>query len=268
MPLHFAVRTRPRLLAFRTHTSARVLWDALLTEVPDPLALCLMPDHVHLLHTHDVSRGLGLALRTHARWRNRQLGRTGSLWQRVGPPEPVRGETKLRRTERYIHLNPCRAGLVADPLAWAWSTHRDRVGLAVPGARPPVPDPHAYHHYLSADPSVDQGGTLLPTGTDQAPAEAVFAAVSELTRTPWEGLRVRGTPRRLVVSGLRLFTDLSVGEMAVAAGLNRSTVQRTPAQWTPATRVVSRVLGDPRFPGLSPGELTRLRGWERYRGRR
>lgn len=30
-----------------------------------------------------------------------------------------------------MHPNPCRARLVADPLAWPFSTHRDAVGLAV-----------------------------------------------------------------------------------------------------------------------------------------
>jgi putative transposase len=268
MPHHHAVRSRPDQLAFRSHDEARGLWLAILKRVSDPLALCLMPDHVHLLHILDVSKELGLALRGYARWRNRRNETRGPLWTRPSPPEAVHGAIKLRRSVRYIHLNPCRARLVTDPLAWPWSTHRDRVGLAVPQFRPTVPDPHAFHHYVSADPTVAVQGTLLPVGADRSPADAVFAAVSAVTRSPWGRLSGKGPARRLLVVCLRLFTDLTIAAIAGETGLNRRTVQRIPPQWTPAVRVVSQVLGDPRFSGLATGDLTLVPAWHRYRGRR
>ncbi len=267
MPHHYAVRTRSGRLAIRSHTEARVLWRAILAKVPDPLALCLMPDHVHLLHARDVSPALGLALRGYARWRNRRLRIGGPLWERLGAPEPVKDGLKLRRSERYIHLNPCRARLVSDPLSWPWSTHRDRVGLAMPAARQRVPDPDAYHHYVSADPSVAVEGTLLPCGTDRADSDQVYAAVSAVTRSPWERLQLRGSPRTLWIRSLRLFTDLTLPAIAHEARVSLSTVQRVAPTWSGPALVVGRVLGDLRFNALEPGELTHKARWHRYRGR-
>jgi len=267
MPLHHAVRTHPDRLAFTTHTEAQTLWRTILREVPDPMALCLMPDHLHLLHARDVHAALGVALRSYARWRHTRLGVTGSLWRRPGPPDAVQGQTKLRRSERYVHLNPCRAGLASDPLAWPWSTHRDRVGLALPAARARVTNPHRYHHYVSADPTVHVHGTDLPIGADQADLEAVVAAVSSLTRTPMEVLDRRGSPRQLLVRSLRLFTPLPCVDIARQLGLHRRSVERVAAGHTPATRLVSGVLGDPRFDFLQSGDLRRQASWRRYRGR-
>jgi len=265
MPYHHACQTRSGRLAFSSHDEARALWDAVLLHVPDPVALCLMPDHIHLLHRQDVGRALGLALRGYARWRNTRHRVRGPLWKRQGRPDEVHGATKLRRSERYIHLNPCRAFLVTDPLAWPWSTHRDRVGLAVPAVRPPVPDPVGYHQYVSADPSVDRLGTALPLAQDLPDADAILAAISELTRTA--GPLGRGAVRTLAVRSLRTLTPLTVRQIVQTLGVSRRTVLRRPASWTPAVRVVSQVAGDPRFAGLQPGDLRRFPTWARYRSR-
>ncbi len=267
MPHHFAVRTRPGRLAFTSQTEARALWDAVLAQVPSPLALCLMPDHVHLLHKADVSRALGLALRSHARWRNRRHGLRGPLWRRVGAPEPVKPGLKLQRSVRYIHLNPCRARLVDDPLAWPWSTHRDRVGLVVPATRRPDPDPVAFHAYVSADPSVAVQGTLLPQGIDRPRPDQVFAAVSALTRSPWSRMSRRGSARDLWLQSLRAFTELTQAGVAREAGVGLRTVERVGSRNTPELRIVGRVLGDPRFAALEEGDLRRHPRWRRYAGR-
>ncbi len=160
---------------------------------------------------------------------------------------------KLRRNERYIHLNPCRARLIDDPLAWPWSTHRDRVGLAWPCAVPTRTDPAAFHRYVSADPSVAVDGTLLPCRLDGGTAEQVYAAVSALTRSPAERLQLRGPARTLWIQSLRLLTELTQPAIAREVGVCLSTVQRLPPRWTPEIRLVRRVLGDRRFPALDDG---------------
>jgi len=82
-------------------------------------------------------------------------------------------------------LNPCRDGLVRDPLAWPWSTHRDAVGavaepwvtaatLARELARPRNGFEGWLHRYVSADPSVAVTGTPFP----------VVAPASRLTTFP------------------------------------------------------------------------------------
>ncbi len=268
MAFHHTCRSLPGSLAFRTHAEAGLLWDLVLRHVPDPLALCLMPDHVHLLHRRDVHHSLGQALAAFAQARNHRRGHRGAAWQRQPAPEPCDGPTKTRRSERYIHLNPCRAGLVSDPLAWPWSTHRDRLGLAVPTRVTVVPNPHGFHAYVSADPTVHVNGTPLPAITESATIDDIAAAVSALTRSTADQLDHRGPPRHTLIRSLRCLSDLSVADLARATGLHRATLYRVPGIWTPDVRTVAQVLGDPRFAALQPWDLRRMAGWGRYRSRR
>lgn len=265
MPHHHVSHTVPGHLAFTSHLEARHLWDLILLHVPDPLALCLMPNHVHLLHDRPVTAALGVAIGAHAQWRNHSLGRRGALWLRQPPPDRVVGRTKLRRQVRYIHLNPCRDRLVRDPLSWPWSTHRDRVGLAVPCVRTRHPDPEGFHAYVSADPTVHPSGTALPLGYDRADPAQVTAAVSALTRSPADLLYRRGPARRLLLQALRTLCDGTPASLAALAGVSPATWFRTPTHRDPTVALVARVAGDPRFPGLAEGDLRRLPEWRRYR---
>ncbi|MCP4806384.1 MAG: hypothetical protein GY884_13655 [Proteobacteria bacterium] len=110
---------------------------------------------------------------------------------------------------RYIHLNPCRAGLASDPLAWRWSTHRDLVGAVVD---PWVPldrwaewtsmDAAELHSYIASDPSTDVTGTPMPEAAIPSPIATrplgdIARASIEATRGTPEDLR-RRTPTRHV----------------------------------------------------------------------
>lgn len=66
---------------------------------------------------------------------------------------------------------------------------------------------------------------------------------------------------------LRVLTPLTVAAIGAHAGISLRSVLRTPATWTPAVRVIARVAGDPRFPGLESGDLRYLKTWSRYRTR-
>jgi len=268
MSHHLVSHTVDGRLAFSTHDEARALWDRVLRHVPDPLALCLMPDHVHLVHSLPVRTDLGLALSAYARWRNRRLGQRGPLWGRQPPAQAIKGRTKHQRQVRYVHLNPCRAGLVGDPLAWPWSTHRDRVGLAVPTVRARTSDPAAFHAYVSSDPTVHPTGTRLPLGDDRATPPDVFAAVSALTRSPSAAMFRRGPARHLLLQSLRALCDGSPEALAAFAGVSRATFFRAATQRSPTVALVARVAGDPRFDALAEGDLRRLPTWRRYRNRR
>jgi hypothetical protein len=131
-----------------------------------------------------------------------------------------------------------------------------------------VPDPHRYHQCVSADPTVHPQGTTLPVGTDLADADSVFSAVSALTRTPADALSQRGPARTLWLRSSRLFTTLSIAQIAREAGLNRRTIERMDPRQDAGTRLVSRVLGDPRFADLEVGLLTGSPRWVGYRSRR
>jgi REP element-mobilizing transposase RayT len=97
---------------------------------------CLMTNHVHLLiQVADVplSRSLqNLAFR-YTRWINRERGQVGHLFQGRYKAVLVDADAYLLELVRYIHLNPVRAGLVADPVGYPWSGHRAYLGMeAIP----------------------------------------------------------------------------------------------------------------------------------------
>jgi REP element-mobilizing transposase RayT len=260
---HHVARTEGQVLLFHDAAEARSLWDRLVRGVPGIVALCLMPDHVHLQASGDVRRSMGAALSGYAR----SLGRrTGPLVGRCPAPSPLVSAEKINRSERYIHLNPCRAGLVTDPLAWPFSTHRDAVGLAIPPVRRADPDPALVHAHTSSDPSVSVRGTLLPFPMGVAPSlDQVFDAVASLTRQPPQGLRVRGSARSLFVRSARVLSSASSAEIAEMAGVTPRAVQGVAVLHDEQTRLVERVAGDDRFMALWPGDVRHQPRWARYR---
>jgi len=273
MPHHLLLSAVEHTLLFRDHVEAGALWVRLRERLPEARAVCLMPDHVHVLHGRDVRRRLGDAANAYAQWRNARRGERGRVFEHLPPTEEVGAGQKARRHVRYIHLNPCRAGLVTDPLAWAWSTHRDAVGLALPPWRRRVPDPLAFHRYVSGDPTVHVRGTELPGLTLALPGgergfRAVQAAVSELLRVPWSEVTRRGPARRLVVSATVELGALSISEVARLAGVTPRAVRQASVGSDPRVAQVAQVVGDARFPGLVVQDLRWQSGWRRYMRRR
>ena len=80
------------------------------------LAFVLMPDHLHWLlileENADLSRVIGLLKGRSARRLNKQLKRSGPVWQRAFYDHAVRKDEDVRKLARYIVANPIRAGLV------------------------------------------------------------------------------------------------------------------------------------------------------------
>jgi len=84
----------------------------------------VMANHVHLLITPaiDVSLLTKSLKRFTAREGNRMLGRTGHpFWQDESYDRLVRND-EFRRIARYIEMNPVKAGLVASPEEFRWSS--------------------------------------------------------------------------------------------------------------------------------------------------
>lgn len=100
-------------------------------------AYCLMGNHYHvLLQTPDAN--LSAAMRqlngVYTQRFNRRHERCGHLLQGRFGAQLVDGEAYLREVCRYIVLNPVRAGLVAHPGEWRWSSFRATAGeTVVPG---------------------------------------------------------------------------------------------------------------------------------------
>lgn len=88
-------------------------------------AYVVMANHVHLLVQPHVapSKLLQSVKGFSAREANKALNRTGEpFWQTESHDHWVRDEVEFERVRRYIENNPVRAGLVAKPEEYRWSS--------------------------------------------------------------------------------------------------------------------------------------------------
>ena len=246
---HHVSRTRSGQLFHTTEEACR-LWARLRAAFPNAKAMCLMGNHLHLQHPENVRLKLASVMAAHARSLSGRYAPPGQFME-PGPAPSFAGKARrARRETRYIHLNPCRAGLVCDPLSWPWSTYRDAVGL---GTGQAVTDPWRLHQYTAQDDSV-RPGSELPIAGDIPDIWQLQAAVSELLCVPVDQLRRRGQARRLWVQAARELSDLPAAAIAERVGLSSSAVRRVGPLPETARRSLERLAGDPRFPGIPPGD--------------
>ncbi|MBG9389705.1 REP-associated tyrosine transposase [Caenimonas aquaedulcis] len=96
-------------------------------------AYVLMTNHVHLLATPETVEGIPQMMqavgRRYVRYFNQKQSRTGTLWEGRYRSTLIQAERYLMACMAYIDLNPVRAGIVADPAEYAWSSHRHYIGL-------------------------------------------------------------------------------------------------------------------------------------------
>ncbi len=94
-------------------------------------AYCWMTNHLHLLvQVADAPLGR-LMLRIASQYARRvqaSLATTGHLFERRYHSVLVDADCYLLTLIRYIHRNPVRAGMVADPADYPWSSHRAYLG--------------------------------------------------------------------------------------------------------------------------------------------
>lgn len=275
---HYVARAPRGRLLFRTWQEGLRLYRVLGRAFPGMVALCVMPNHVHLLLAHGEGlSALRAVMSAFARWRAGHRDEvSGPVWERAPEPEPVSPDQEAR-VLRYVHLNPCRRGLVDDPLAWPLSTHRELVGV-VPGTAMPHPRPAWLHQYVSSDPTVRVDGTPLPsTRFEDFDYLAIRDAVSEVTGTVIGAPLTPATrrlaaqaaaahrllePGRLGAAGLAKFLDVTRGQVYE---MTRGTPSRGQPMVNPLLGAVVRVVGDPRFGGLVPGALQTRPSWAFYR---
>jgi len=265
---HVVAHTLRGRWLFRTWAEGREVWDTVLRVVPDPYALCLMPDHLHLLCARDVRARVGRALGGWARRRNARDGVRGHLIWPVPDAVLVGDAAKLRRALRYVHMNPSRAGLVADPLAWPFSTHRDALGLTWPQVGPRRRQ-RGFHRYVSSDPSCHVAGSELPGGSVAAQhLHQVVAAVSAVLREPVERLGYSPVGRSLVWEACAELCPATLMEVADELRVGKRSLSRRVPVEPGALARVRQVLNDERFGALHDGNLRRQGPWARYGLRR
>lgn len=91
-------------------------------------AYVLMTNHVHLLLTPDnpssIAKTMQSVGRRYVQYVNYTYRRTGTLWEGRYKATLIDSEQYLLTCSRYIELNPVRAGIVAHPGDYPWSSYR------------------------------------------------------------------------------------------------------------------------------------------------
>lgn len=129
MPYHITQRGVDRRETFSTDTDRFTYLKLLRYNLADAevrlLAWCLMTNHVHLIAVPKREDSLAVLLRRvqgrYAQYYNACYDRTGHLWQNRYYACAL-GGTHLRRALIYAESNPVRAGLVARPEQYRWSS--------------------------------------------------------------------------------------------------------------------------------------------------
>jgi len=92
---------------------------------------CLMGNHYHLMIQTpfaNLSKGMRQLNGTYTQASNRRHRRVGHLFQGRYKSIVVDSDAYLAELVRYVVLNPVRAGMVAEPGAWPWSSLNAMVG--------------------------------------------------------------------------------------------------------------------------------------------
>ena len=98
-------------------------------------AYCLMANHVHLIVVPgNEEKSLSFLMKRIAgrqtRYVNKLEKRSGTLWEGRYKSSPISTNEYLLACSRYIELNPVRAGIVAEPESYRWSSYGAKVGRA------------------------------------------------------------------------------------------------------------------------------------------
>jgi putative transposase len=160
-------------------------------------AYTLMANHVHLLLQAPKTDALGRPLRWFltqtAKAFHKARGRRGHFWERRYHACLVEDELYALAALRYLDWNPVRAGLVADPSTYPWSS----CATYAVGTPNPVITLHPSYMALSPYPAVRQRHyrTLLtPSDTPQVDARDPRWSTQAVVGTP--AFLARHLPRR------------------------------------------------------------------------
>lgn len=132
VPLHLIQRGNNRQACFFADEDYRFYLDWL-AEYAGKIgchihAYLLMTNHVHLLVSADRAESPGALMKAlgqrYVQYVNRTYRRSGTLWEGRFRSCLIQEENYLLACQRYIELNPVRAGMVEHPGEYRWSSYR------------------------------------------------------------------------------------------------------------------------------------------------
>lgn len=206
-PHHVIQRGNDRQAIVRDDADREKLW-ALLVEQAAIFkvaihAYVVMDNHLHLLATPQTDEGLPKLMqavgRSYVRYFNLRHQRTGTLWEGRYRSNLIESERYLLACMVYIDLNPVRAGMVAQPADYKWSSHRHCIGQA----SAPWVTPHALFWGLGNTPFAREAAyaELVQAGLAQSEKEQLTQSALSgwaLGSDDFLGQLQQSTTRRLV----------------------------------------------------------------------
>jgi putative transposase len=155
VPLHLIQRGNNRQACFFADEDCRFYLDWLAEHAGKTgchvHAYVLMTNHVHLLVSADCAEAPGALMKAlgqrYVQYVNRVYRRSGTLWEGRFRSCPIQEEAYLLACQRYIELNPVRAGMVEHPGEYRWSSYRANGQ----GEGSAVIRPHALYEALGLD---------------------------------------------------------------------------------------------------------------------
>lgn len=213
-PLHVYFRGNNHQAIFRNDGDRlflhRVLGDAARRFGARVHAYVFMGNHVHLLVTgaeeQSVSKMIQSAGRRYVGYFNTVHRRTGTLWEGRFHSSLIDTDRYFLVCQRYIELNPVRAGLCGHPSQYPWSSHRHYAQ----GRPDDLVTRHSLHEmYFRGDPAgfsrifeqdvpreaIDQIRDALHHGWALGD-EKFRASITALSRRRSERLTESGRPRK------------------------------------------------------------------------
>ena len=131
-PQHIIQRGNNRQAIFAAEADYQFFRDALV-EAAEKHGLAIhayvwMTNHIHLLATPEfddsISKVFQSVGRRYVQYFNYTYRRSGTLWEGRYRATVVDSEQYLLTLMRYIEINPVRAGMVAHPRDYDWSSYR------------------------------------------------------------------------------------------------------------------------------------------------
>lgn len=137
--LHITIRCNNHKFFFQQSEDFQTLLD-LMREMIENRRICiydytLMSNHSHWLLCQQgdapISASLGWVWGEYARWYNRKYQRRGHFWEYRYRTTIIEQDDHALICIRYIALNPVRAGIVSNPVDYAWSGYRHYAGVEI-----------------------------------------------------------------------------------------------------------------------------------------
>ena len=130
-PHHVIQRGVNRVDIFRSEADYEcfltILRAATIKHQTDVHTYVLMTNHVHLIVTPQIQNGLSATMKnvgqTYVRYFNRRYERTGGLFDGRYRSLVIDSDRYWFTCMRYVELNPVRAGIVARPEEYRWSSY-------------------------------------------------------------------------------------------------------------------------------------------------